>query len=198
MSLDGTRLAVGAIGDSGLGNGGRGNGAVYLFSFTDTAFSGGVLEAILGAGYTGGKNLDLAAQLDIFDFFGRSVSLDGSRLAVGAYRDDGRGDGGGFNYGAVYLFTNAFIDGAPDDVGDGVFASRIGESITITPQALKALLDAGNDVVLQASNDGTVAADILVNNLTGDGGDLTLQAGRSLFVNADIGSDNGNLALIAN
>ena len=102
VSLDGTRLAVGAPGDDGA-TGGTGNaGAVYLFSFSDLAFNGGILEGVIGNGYTGGKNVDVG--LDSNDFFGSSVSLDGTRLAVGAYLDDGAINGTG-NAGAVYLFS---------------------------------------------------------------------------------------------
>ena len=129
VSLDGTRLAVGAQFDDGQGNGGSVNGAVYLFSFTDTAFSGGVLEATLGKDYTGGKNLDLAAQLDILDQFGSSVSLDGSHLAVGSLGDDTQANVGinsnygiNSNNGAVYLFS--FTDTA---FSGGVLEATLGE-----------------------------------------------------------------------
>jgi filamentous hemagglutinin family protein len=104
VSLDGNRAAIGAYNDDGYNNTMANTGAVYLFSYTDSSFSGGVLEGIIGHGYTGGKNIDLT--LDNNDYFGYSVSLDGNRLAVGAYADDGSanalGDGG-----AVYLFNFA-------------------------------------------------------------------------------------------
>ena len=69
---------------------------------------------------------------------------------------------------------------------------------TLGASQLTGLLDAGTDVVLQASNDITVANAITVNNGSGDGGALILQAGRSLLLNADITTDNGDLILIAN
>ncbi len=104
VSLDGTRLAVGSTGDSGSGNALSTSGAVYLYTFTDTSFSDGSLQATLGSGYSGGKNFDQT--LDSGDFFGQSVSLDGIRLAVGARQDDGLDNPGDIdNSGAVYLYT---------------------------------------------------------------------------------------------
>ncbi|MCK7461210.1 MAG: FG-GAP repeat protein [Sphingobacterium sp.] len=104
LSLDGNRLAVGARLDDGFNNTRTDSGAVYLYSFSDNLFSGGNLEAIIGHGYTGGKNIDLA--LDTTDYFGWSVSLDGNRLAVGAYGDDGFNVGSNSNnFGAVYLYS---------------------------------------------------------------------------------------------
>ncbi|MFQ5451184.1 MAG: filamentous hemagglutinin N-terminal domain-containing protein, partial [Nitrospinaceae bacterium] len=102
-SLDGNRLAVGAFLDDGVANGNADSGAVYLYSFTDSVFNGGVLEAIIGGGYTGGKNVNQA--LDNNDRFGRGVSLDGNRLAVGAHFDDGIGASGVIEKGAVYLYS---------------------------------------------------------------------------------------------
>ncbi len=108
VSLDGTHLAVGNIDDNGVSNNLGRSGAVYLYSFTDTSFSGGVLEGIMGYGYTGGKNVDVS-QLEGADQFGRSVSLDGTRLAVGANQDNGNNNSL-TNSGAVYLYT--FADNA--------------------------------------------------------------------------------------
>ena len=56
-SLNGNRLVVGAPGDDGFGNGNTNSGAVYLYSFSDSTFSGGTLEGIIGSGYIGGKNI---------------------------------------------------------------------------------------------------------------------------------------------
>ena len=92
VSLDGNRLAVGADGDDAAGNPPaleRETGAVYLFTFADSLFQGGALQAIVGLGFdAGGNDLDIA--LDDFDRFGSSVALDGTRLVVGALGDDGQ------------------------------------------------------------------------------------------------------------
>ncbi|WBX84472.1 YDG domain-containing protein [Sphingosinicella microcystinivorans] len=91
LNAAGNRLAVGASGDDGFGDPGTTDnaGAVYLFSFTDGDFNGAALEAIIGSGYTGGKNIPVA--LDTNDGFGSGIAFNaaGDRLAIGAHRDDG-------------------------------------------------------------------------------------------------------------
>jgi len=109
LNAVGDRMAIGARGDDGANSIGsfRNLGAVYLLSFTDTNFSGGALEALVGSGYVGGKNINVSAPaLDLFDGFGGAVSLNavGDRLAVGAAGDDGVGNATG-NAGAVHLFS---------------------------------------------------------------------------------------------
>ncbi len=79
-----------------------------------------------------------------------------------------------------------------------VFAYQQGQTLTVNPAFLTTSLNLGTNVRLQANNDLTVDSDIIVNRNFGDGGDLTLQAGRSIFLNADIFTDNGSLTLIAN
>ena len=93
LNAAGNRLAVGALFDDGSNDATDAAGAVYLFSFIDTTFSGGKLEATLGKGYTGGKNVNVDA-LEAGDLFGTSVALNGdaTRLAVGAPGDDGSGN----------------------------------------------------------------------------------------------------------
>src|SRR5690606_18114799 len=74
LNETGDRLAVGARGDNGSGNVANASGAVRLFSFSDTNFGGATLQATLGKGYTGGKNVDVAA-LDMGDQFGSGAAL---------------------------------------------------------------------------------------------------------------------------
>ena len=119
----GTRLAVGAPGDEGAGEGRwpRNNyGAVYLFTFTNRSFSGGRLAAIMGEGYTGGRNVDVEA-LDRFDAFGASVSLNGAgnRLAVGAPK----ANSGEIGTVRLFTFTNRSFSG-------GRLAAIMGEGYT--------------------------------------------------------------------
>jgi len=78
------------------------------------------------------------------------------------------------------------------------FDSDPSATVTVTPNTLQPTLNAGTDVVLQANNDITINSPIVTNNPSGNGGGLTYQAGRSIIVNADITTDNGNLTLIAN
>lgn len=85
-------------------------------------------------------------------------------------------------------------------VNDATFANTgdSGVNYTLTPSALLATLNAGTAVTLQANNDITITSPISVNNVSGNGGALTLQAGRSILLNANITTDNGNLVLSAN
>lgn len=51
LSAAGDRLALGVSGDDGSGDLFTNSGAVRLFSFTDSSFSGGSLQATIGKGY---------------------------------------------------------------------------------------------------------------------------------------------------
>jgi filamentous hemagglutinin family protein len=143
VSLDGTSLAVGVQFDDGVIDGGTDFGAVYLYTFADSAFNGGTLQAIIGSGYTGGKNIDQA--LDASDIFGQSVSLDANRLAVGAVFDDGSG-GGCVDCGAVYLYT--FTDSS---FSGGALAATIGSGYAIDPGALETTDRFGESVSLDGN-----------------------------------------------
>lgn len=120
VSLDGTRLAVGALYDDGAAGDCGQCGAVYMFTFLDEDFTGGALAGRIGHGYSGAKDVNLASALQAGDFFGRSVSLQENRLAAGASLDDGAGNAC-TDCGAVYLFSfsNSTFDG-------GVLEGRVG------------------------------------------------------------------------
>jgi filamentous hemagglutinin family protein len=197
LNATGDRLAVGASRDAGFGNTAPDSGAVYLFDFSDTSFSSGSLQGILGKGYTGNGNLDVSA-LEAGDRFGTSIAFNvlGNRLAIGASEDAGL-DNGNPGAGAVHLFTAL---GSGSSVGNLAYGSRSGETVNIDADDLATLLSTGVDVTLQASNDITLEAgnDINVFNGSGNGGALGLHAGRSILLNADIVTDNGNLTLLAN
>ena len=90
VSLDGDRLAAGALYDDG--HSGSSTGAVYVFKRTGTTWALEQEISDQSSGFT-------ALRAD--DWFGNSVSLDGDRLAVGARGDDGAS---GTNTGAVYTF----------------------------------------------------------------------------------------------
>ncbi|MEQ8962797.1 MAG: hypothetical protein RLP02_33605, partial [Coleofasciculus sp. C2-GNP5-27] len=87
--------------------------------------------------------------------------------------------------------------GVPTDL---TFASFPETSVTFSSTFLQRTLNRGTAVVLQANNDITITLDnpLIINNPSGTGGDLTFQAGRSIFINRDITTDNGDLTLIAN
>ena len=77
------------------------------------------------------------------------------------------------------------------------YASDDGRTITITPDFLTRSLDAGTNVTLQANDDITIDSPIDETS-TGTPGSLTLEAGRSILINAGINTDGANLSLIAN
>jgi filamentous hemagglutinin family protein len=261
LSLDGLRLAVGATGDDGAVNGSASAGAVHLFTFTDSAFATPTLARTLGVGYSGANAV---TGLETGDLFGSAVALRGTVLAVGAPGDRGAGNeqagvgaayvfavpgatfgddpsltsriGRGYNdpfdinfgeTGVADLFASALTldggrlvvgvpgdDGPEDQVGNAGsvyffalgsgglpglgFGDNPGADVTINASALAAILSGGTGVTLQANNDITVNSAILVNNPSGDGGALTLQAGRSILINAGITTDGGNFTAHAN
>ncbi|MDD2707670.1 MAG: filamentous hemagglutinin N-terminal domain-containing protein [Verrucomicrobiae bacterium] len=82
--------------------------------------------------------------------------------------------------------------------GDLLFATDPALDYTITASSLVSLLSSPNNVVLQANNDIVVNAALVVNNPSGNGGNLALQAGRSILINANITTDSGALTLAAN
>ena len=185
VSLDGAQLAVGAPTDDGAGNTAANAGAVHLFSFTDTVFNGGSLDLTIGSGYTGAAGLDVAG-LEALDQLGSSVSIDAGRIAAGASSDDGFGNTA-FDAGGAYFFTLAGTDPLTASFGD-----QSSSSVTIETADL-----ATQNVSLQANNDFTVLDPVVV-TAGGAGGNLDIEAGRSVLFNADITTDNGNLTVIAN
>ncbi len=200
LNAVGNALATGAYAGKGFDNSNIEIGEVYLFSFADNSFSGGNLEAMIGKGYTGSKDIDIAG-LEAGDRFGSRISLNanGDRLAVGAFYGDGSGNVANLS-GEVYLFAfadNNFNMGAYSPT-NALFSTDASSNVTITPASLTAILNNGTAVTLQANNDITVSENIIANNPVGNGGALTLQAGRSILINANITTDNGNLNLYAN
>jgi FG-GAP repeat len=111
IALDGTRLAVGAIGDA---VGAPGTGAVHVFQHT-------------GLGFAHQQKLTATQPLEM-DRFGSSVALRGKILVVGAPEQDLPG----FNSGAAYVFEDsaglfaqtAWLE-APDAAHAAVFGFRV-------------------------------------------------------------------------
>ncbi len=141
LSDDGTKLAVGATGDD---DGGDARGAVYLY-------------IVGGSGATWGSTVTQAVKLsdshasislDDYDAFGNSVSLsgDGTKLAVGAVGD---GDGG-YNRGAVYLYT----------VGGATWGSTVTQAVKLSSGHASVSLDNGDEFgeSVSLSSDGTKLA----------------------------------------
>jgi filamentous hemagglutinin family protein len=146
INAAGNLLAVGDPRDNGV----TGNiplGAIRLFKFSDTAFSGGTMQSIIGAGYTGGKNFNISSHVD-FGFgaggIGSAISLNaaGDRLAVGI-------PGYNSNYdpssaGAVYLFTFSDLAFSGIQLKTRVFAGISGYNYIYGFGSSVALNGAGN------------------------------------------------------
>ena len=191
LNAAGDRLAVGANGDDGFGNALNDSGAVYLFSFSDSNFSGGALQSTIGYGYSSVNDVNLTL-LDPSDQLGTAVSLNaaGDRLAVSANGDDGFSNSVS-NRGTVYLFTGPVS--APNN-----FAANPSGTVNISAASLAASLRSGSNVLLQANNDITVNNPIVVTGSTGGVGALNLNAGRSILINANITTQSGNVVLTGN
>jgi hypothetical protein len=148
LSADGSRLAVGAIGEdsnatgingSAINNAATNSGAVYVFARTGSSWA---QEAYVKASNTGAN-----------DAFGLSVALsaDGSRLAVGANGEDSNATGiggdqtndGATGAGAVYVYARtgttwaqeayvkASTAGAFDNFGYSVTLSADGDRLAV-------------------------------------------------------------------
>ncbi|MBX3665267.1 MAG: filamentous hemagglutinin N-terminal domain-containing protein [Burkholderiales bacterium] len=186
LNAAGDRLAVGLYPTNGDA------GSVHIYSFADGNFSGAALANVLGEGSPASVSPEAG------DRFGSAVAFNaaGDRLVVGAPGDDGAGNAAA-DSGSVYLFTSLTASG-PQPAQSYAYADANGQTVSIRRSDLAALLSQGTAVSLQASNDITLDGALLVANATGNGGALSLQAGRSILLNADIATDNGDLTLIAN
>ncbi|MEK9212832.1 YDG domain-containing protein [Sphingomonas sp. 2378] len=189
----GDRLAIGASGDDGAARSSASNdyGAAYIFDFINANYSSVTRQSVLGKGYGGGKNVDVAA-LDPLDHFGAGISLNavGDLLAVGSMTDAGASNLLSQS-GAVYLFSAVSHNAMTQSYG---FESA--DTVTLKASDIAAQLAAGTVVSLQASNDITVNSPITVSS--GSGGDLSLAAGRSVLINANITNLSGAFDVYAN
>jgi filamentous hemagglutinin family protein len=93
----------------------------------------------------------------------------------------------------IYSVSNDFLTPSAYN-----FAYTPTGDVNLHPSFITAVLNAGTNVTLQANNDITVTDAVTANNPGGNGGAFTLQAGRSILLNANITTDSGNLNLYAN
>lgn len=149
-------------------------GAAYLFDGT----TGALLQTFFNPNGTTGAGNE----------FGWAVAAAGSNVLIGSHFDNIAAP----TAGAAYLFD---LNGNLRPLS---FTDNPSQSLAISPSAITAITNTGTNVVLQANNDITVNQAITTNRLIGAGGDLTLQAGRSILLNANITTDNGNLTLVGN
>ena len=95
--------------------------------------------------------------------------------------------------GGVYL-----LGGATSAVSGPLFGDSPGVDATVGAGWIASTLGLGTNVVLQANNDITLAAaSDIATSAGGAGGALTLQAGRSILLNSNITTDNGNFIAVA-
>jgi len=100
-----------------------------------------------------------------------------------------RGNGGQLTVG----FTR------PPQVQTIDFALAPNATMYIPPGVIANLLRGGQNVLLQANTDISLLSPLTVPaDVQTDGGRLTLQAGRSVILNASIFTDNGDLVVVAN
>lgn len=183
------------IGSSGIGF--LTNGDYYVRS---AGFNSGAGAVTIGSAAGGLSGMVSAANSLVGqasgDGYGSSVTLmTGNRLLVRAQNADGSGL---TDSGRIHIYSGG--SGGTDSAIGQSFGASPGSNVTITPGQITAITNSGTSVVLQANSDITLAAlsDIIANNPNGDGGDLTLQAGRSVILNSSIVTDGGDLTIVAN
>jgi filamentous hemagglutinin family protein len=158
LSAAGNRLAVGAPGDDGSYRQSSGAGAVRLFTFTDSAFSGGKLVATMGSGYLKKQSLDLGSwSLQSDDGFGQAIAFnaDGTRMAIGSPYDDGSANIY-TGMGAVRLFSFAdtkFAGVKLESIIGGGYVSGAGTKNLNLQSIAPGIKDFGKSVALNAAGD---------------------------------------------
>lgn len=192
MNDAGTRLAVGAPGNGGLGSTGPGPGAVRVFDYTGN-YNGMNLSAVIGRDYTQGAN----ASLDIDDYgnFGFALAMNGAGDSlVVAQPFDNSFDGSTVASGTVSTYRLLPAPNASSLLFDQSYP-KASVNASVDAQKLAEALANGTSITLQANNDITWEAG---NNISAAGnGQLSLQAGRSVALNSNI-TMGGDLNVVAN
>lgn len=203
-----------AVGAVTLGNGasgttgsvGTGNSVVGTLN-NDLVGSGGVVALSNGNYVIVSPNWhsDKGAATWASGTTGRTYDGGGSPTAanslLGAVANSGLKNVIGLSGGNAFLAAFGINNGSVVEMivsGSIGYSTASGQNVNLSPSFLTATLNTGTAVVLQASNDITINSAIIVNNPAGNGGDLTLQAGRTIAIHAAITTDGGNLTLIAN
>jgi len=132
-----------------------------------------------------------------------SGTISSANSLVGANATDNVGSNG-----VIDLGSGSYLASSPNYAGGngqlqigtpGNIAFNTGSASTqtmnVNPSGLTTTLANGTAVTLQASNDITVNADIIVSG--SNGGNFTLQAGRNLNLNSIITTANGNFTGVA-
>ena len=103
VAISGDKVAVGAYGDDDHG---ESSGSVYIY---DLSSGEGTQQDVLDS------QIKLTADDGaVNDYFGKSVSISGDHVIVGAYADDDKGD----SSGSVYIYDLSNGEGTQQDVLD--------------------------------------------------------------------------------
>ncbi len=100
--------------------------------------------------------------------------------------------------GQVYLTTSQMSGGGAGSAWQGgvLFGDAPDATVTIAPDRITSIANTGTDVILQANNDIDIRSAISVSSA--NPGTLVFEAGRSIYLNANISTGGGDLGLFAN
>lgn len=197
-------LGNGASGTTGTV--GAGNSLVGTAN-NDQVGSGGVVAlsngnyVVVSPDWNGGKGAATWASGTTGRTFGGAGSPSATNSLIGTVANSNLKNVAGLAGGDAFVAAFGVNNGSVFEMivsGSMTFSTGSGQDVNLSRDFITATLNTGTDVVLQASNDIKINSAIIVNNLSGNGGNLTLQAGRSIEIHAAITTDNGNLTLIAN
>ena len=197
----GSIVATGAEGANG--------GEVVIASTTRTLLASGSTIDISGIGHSSGGRLRVWSDHNTFFDSGATILARGGELGgnggfVELSGKENLGFAGTVNalapFGSAGMLlldprniTIAAAGGVPYNPGvNNLFGNNLGATTIITPASINGQLA---NVVLQANNDITVTNAIAMTNA---GVGITMQAGRSIAVNANVSTTNGNISLTAN
>jgi len=175
------------------------NNGAYFYDYivNSSNWNGGFGALTLGSGTTGVSGL-VSADNSIVGMQGGDLSgWDYQTLSAGRYLFELSDWGNGA--GRLLVWFSGAGGGSGGGSSSWGYGDDPGGDVTISSAQIASIASTGTDVLLQAHNDITLAgnSDIVINNPNGNGGDLQLQAGRSILLNSDIYSD-GNVYLAAN
>ena len=172
MSADGSRVAIGAINNDGTGSNA---GHVRVYTLTNNAWTQ------IGGDINGENVSDQSG-------FSVAMSADGSRVAIGANKNDGNGNDSG--HVRVYTLTNNVWTQIGGDIDGEAAGDETGRSVAMSADGSRVAIGAINNDGT-GSNAGHVRVYTLTNNAwTQTGGDIDGEAagdetGRSVAMSAD-------------
>jgi filamentous hemagglutinin family protein len=163
-------------------------GKVIVWSDENTAFAGAISARGAGADGDGGfaeisgrERLNYRGRLDLGAALGDPgrVLFDPKYISI-------------YDLGGVGFSSDLPVSGNDD------FSENSGSSVTFDADDITAITDTGVAVDLHANTDISIDETLASNNPSGAGGNLGIHAGRSVHINADIDTDDGELVIVAN